>query len=95
MKFFAKLNTNMLGCQGYILIEADSEKEANEIAYQEAIQWAEMYVEVIDTSNMDEEEFQQLEDDYEGSYLGGYIALEDVDWHIEPYNSEKHDGYLY
>lgn len=90
MKYFIKMVFNCVGCEGTDTFEANTEKEAEDIAWEMALQYAQSYVEVIDPVYYTEEELDKLSK----GYLGGYVDMQNIDFSFEPYNAEKHDAKL-
>lgn len=84
-KYFVKMMTGYVGMDGYELIEADSLEEANDSAYDMAVQHAESYgVEFCP----DGEECEDPECEYE------HEGSSNIEGTAVPYIPEKHDCYL-
>jgi hypothetical protein len=90
-QWFAKLSFGYPSMSTCILIEAETEEEAWNIAYEETVSWAETYgfyqdPEYFGTnddvgSNWDDEEAE-------------YEQTGEIGPSVKPYDPEKHDGHL-
>lgn len=80
--YFIKCYTEMVGTDSYELIEANTEREAEQQANELAME------------NFQSYDFEQIESDCED---GGMVFIESeyYDYELEEYNPEKHDGYLH
>lgn len=91
MKWFATLDIGYPGMLGYCLIEADTEEQAEDLAREECIDWADSYGFYQDEEHFGDRdqlgrEWDEDEDAYnEEGTLGPSV---------EPYNPEEHGGYL-
>ena len=87
-KWFVHISLGIMGCDGYDVIEAEDELEAEQIAWEYAMQHAQSYFEVLSFEEEDEAESESM------SWGQDYIFESDVDFSMEKYVPEEHDEYL-
>lgn len=91
MKWFATIDFGQSGCGTHMLIEADTQEKANELAREHTIDWASSYGFEQDPDYFGEyDSVGRNWDEYEQEYED--IGFIDCD--AEPYDPEEHDGYL-
>jgi hypothetical protein len=85
MKWFISMDGPVCGVEEHAVIEADSEIEAADIAYEMAIEHMQSFFHIADE---DEEDLD------EEDWGGDWIRFDEVYSSVEKYNPEEHDGYL-
>lgn len=92
MKFFVRMDFGILGCSGTELIEASSFSDAEKIAYDMTVDWAESYGYEQNESvfgDLDTLGFEWSEEEEE------YLSEGFIDPSVEEYDPQVHDGELY
>lgn len=90
-KYFVKYYTGFVGEEGTDVLEFPDDEPMHiieQVAWEQAVQWAEMFREVIG-DDVSDEELEEMDEDGQN-----YTSIQDVDFFLEEYDSEKHDCLL-
>ena len=85
MKWVAEFDAGMSGTAGQDMFEADTREQAEMIAYDIAMDFANSYYDVIDDDLAGTEDYPEEEE------FSSWILSEHVNWHIREYDPEE-DG---
>lgn len=91
MRWFVSGDAGVCGTSFADIFDADSLQDAEIIGREIAIDWARSYFEVYDANGPDGDE-EYLDEEY--VQYSDWVYEEDINWSVEPYNPNEHDGQL-
>lgn len=85
MKWVAEFDAGMCGTAGQDMFEADTQDEAEQIAYELAIDWTQSYYDVIDDDSVGTEDYPEDEE------YSSWVLASSINWNVREYDPEE-DG---